>query len=98
MVRVRRNDDTIDIENLDDLYRVVKEVRTDDEPLILVINGVEETISPAPKRQRRQRQITEEDYEATMSTFGAWKGLVDTDQMKQELYAARGSRRRTVDL
>ncbi|MGH2559135.1 MAG: hypothetical protein ACRDJH_08725 [Thermomicrobiales bacterium] len=159
MIRVRRKEETVDIANLDDLYRVVKEVRKAEEPLILVIDeGQDIVVDPAPRRRSRRtreereqadyeaflssagswkglidpeefkrqiragrghgstrsddeestappaskrpgrtREKTEADYEATMSTFGAWKGLVDTEQMKKEVYAARGSKRRTGD-
>jgi hypothetical protein len=52
----------------------------------------------APPGKRRGRARTKEDYEAVLATFGGWRGLVDAEQLKRDLKAARGSDRPPVEL
>ena len=43
-------------------------------------------LSPAPVTRRRLRgkTVTDEDREAAMAVFGAWKGRVDPEQFKRQ--------------
>lgn len=97
MVKVKRKDETIEIENLDDFFRVVKEVRREEEPLILVIDGVEEIVAPTPRRRRRTpAERRKADDEAFMASFGAWKGLIDRDEFMRRVREGRSSQRPVV--
>ena len=53
----------------------------------------------APKKPRRRgRKKTAADYEAFLSAFGSWKGIVDTEQLKKDIAAARSDHRPPVEL
>ena len=42
-----------------------------------------------PTPQRKTPKKTKADYEAFKAAAGGWKGLVDTEQLKQDIYESR---------
>ena len=102
MVTVKRNDSTVEIRDLDDLYRVVKELRAHHEPLLdQTDNGDEIIFHPGPGLRGRRRTSEERakaDDEAFLSSTGSWVGHLDPEEFKRQIKAARGSRRPFVDL
>ncbi len=75
----------IEINNLDDLSKVVEESQIEREPLVLLgDNEAKFEIPPASKLTGEERLT------ALRSTYGSWKGLVDTELLKRNIYASRG--------
>lgn len=103
MVAAKLKNTVVEIRDLDDLLRVVKEVRAENEPLVIEIGGGQEfVVNPAPRQDKRRRRTPEErikaDDEAFMSSAGSLAGLFDPDEFRQQYRAARGSRRTPVVL
>ncbi|MGH2559390.1 MAG: hypothetical protein ACRDJH_10015 [Thermomicrobiales bacterium] len=48
--------------------------------------------------RRIEFKPTPEQIDALRSAFGGWKGLIDTDELKAQIKAARGSNRPTYKL
>ena len=72
------------------LSAVFKRVVHDQEVVVVERNGVAAEFRPAPETAPRQRQAkTQADHEAFLSSAGAWKDLVDTEQLKADIYASR---------
>lgn len=44
------------------------------------------------------KAVTQADIDAVMAVAGAWKGLVDTEQLKRDLDAGRSDSRPPVEL
>jgi hypothetical protein len=73
------------IENLDDLVDVVTSSWQAREPLILIGNHDERyEFHPATELTDKQNR------EALLATRGSWKGLVDGEKLKRDIYASRG--------
>lgn len=102
MVTVTRKDPSVEIRDVNDLYRVLKEVRAQDERLVLQIDTGDETIFEASPRRPRQRRTREEraqtDEAAFLSSAGSWRGHLDPERFKRQIKAARGSRRPFVEM
>ena len=91
----------IDISAMPELARLAEEVARTGERRVLRRGDVEVAVLiPARPRARRQRgkTLTPAQTAAVLSTAGGWKGLVDGEQFKREIKAARGSRRPPVEL
>ena len=83
-----------------DLVRLAEEVARTGTPRVLR-RGDEEVavLSPAKARRRfKVKRITEEDIAASLATAGSWKDLVDTEQLKRDLDAARSDDSPHVEL
>lgn len=81
----------IDITDVPDALRIAEEVRRDGEPRILRRDGEDLAILtplPRPKRRRRDRTLSQEDYEAFRSAAGGWKDI-DTDKLIENIYESR---------
>lgn len=101
MVTVKRMNSTVEIHDLDDLYRVVKEARAQEEPLIIETDdGDEIAVNPAPRRARRRTMEarTQADEEAFLSSFGSWQDHLDPDEFIRQVSAGRGSSRPFVEI
>ena len=79
----------VEIHNLDDLLEIVESSRDEHELLILVGEG-EERFEVAPSDTAESGTISREQLERAMSAAGAWKDLVDTEQLKRDIYQSRG--------
>src|SRR2546426_886729 len=76
----------IDITTIPDLARIVEEVETTKKPRELRRdNQTVAVILPAINK----REKTRADYEAFKSAAGGWKGLVDTEKLKRDIYESR---------
>jgi hypothetical protein len=81
----------VDVATCPDLLTLAEEVARTRTPRVIA-RGDEDlaVLSPAkPKRRLKGKQITEEDIAASLAAAGSWKGLVDTEQLKRDLDAAR---------
>ena len=100
MVTVKRKSESVEVRDVDDLYRVLKEIRAEDEPLVIQGDNGDEIILPPGPRRRAKRRTEEErakvDEEAFLSSAGSWKDLIDVDEFKRQYKAARGSNRPPV--
>lgn len=81
----------IDISNMPDLMRLVKEVEATKKPRKLVRNNKPVAVlmptntSLSPKKKRPK---TKADYEAFRAAFGSWSD-VDTEALLKNIYADR---------
>lgn len=66
--------------------RVLRENET-----VLVEKGAGEVVALKPVRRkgRKRRERTAADREAFLSSAGGWKGLVDTEKLKEDIYESR---------
>ncbi len=66
-------------------------VHRHEEVLIENEHGEIALLKPAPlkKQPRKRRTITDEDHQAFLSSAGSWKGLVDTEKLKQDIRESR---------
>jgi hypothetical protein len=89
MVTALVKEKKIEIKNLDDLASVVETTRQSHESLILIGDqDARVKVDPA-------RTMTDEERRAAFeASYGAWKGLVDTEKLKRDIYASRGQRDR----
>src|SRR5258708_3848690 len=82
----------IDISNKPDLRHLAEEVWASRKPRILKVHGellvLVTPVKPAAKRGRK-REKTKADFEAFRSAAGGWKGLVDTEKLKKDIYESR---------
>jgi hypothetical protein len=78
---------TIDISDHPAFRALVEQVARTREPKRLRVNGMEAevVIRPARARGRRAPLKPEEREKILRASFGAWKGLIDPDQLKREL-------------
>ena len=91
----------VDISTMPDLARLAEEVRSTGTPRRLRRGGEDVAIlSPARPRRRtlKGKTVTQADIDAVMALAGAWKGQVDTEQLKRDLDAARSDGRPPVEL
>jgi hypothetical protein len=81
----------IDIEAESDFSEVVSEVVASHLPVIVRMAGEDVAlISPIAKWQPGEpREYTEEELAEFMATGGGWKGIVDTDALRDALAESR---------
>lgn len=78
----------IDVRAIPALAALAKQVAREGRAVVLREGDTDlALVSPArPVRRRRgRRAVTDADRAATLSTFGAWKGNVDPDALKQQI-------------
>ena len=77
----------IDIRTIPELDRLVEEVRTTGKPRRLRRDNTDVAIlSPTrPRRRPKGKTITPADRAAARSAFGAWKDIVDPEELKRQL-------------
>jgi hypothetical protein len=97
-----RAPDRVDISAMPDLIRLAEEVAQTGQPLVLH-RGDEEVavLVPAGERRRKRRTprtLTPAQREAVLSTAGGWVGLIDAEQFKRDIKAARSDHRPPVKL
>jgi hypothetical protein len=85
----------VDVTNSPDLARLAEEVRATLQPRCLEKNGealamvTPVAIKKGAGKQRGRRAPTAADREAFLSSFGAWRGLVDGEQLKRNIAVSR---------
>jgi hypothetical protein len=91
---------TIDITNNPELRRLGNEVRESGEPIVLQADGEDVAIVQPLDRSQPHLDFkpTEEQIRITMSAAGGWKGIIDPDELKAQIKAARGSKRPVIKL
>jgi hypothetical protein len=82
----------IDIRSLPDLMRLAEEVKATKTPRVL--KKADETVAilmpvGTVTKPKKKRGKTKADYEAFKSAAGGWKGVVDTEQLKRDIYESR---------
>jgi len=91
----------IDISTIPELARLVDEVQRTNQPRRLRRDNTDVAIlapaHPTPSR-RRGKAVTQADIAASLAAVGSWQGLVDPEQLKADLDAARGDTRPPVEL
>lgn len=89
----------LDISDNPQLSRLAAEVSSSQVCIVLVKDGEElAEIRPAKRRIARDPGKAEKALEAFRSAAGGWRGLIDSEQLKRDLKAARGSDRPPVQL
>jgi ABC-type metal ion transport system substrate-binding protein len=82
----------IDISANPELLRIAEEVAATKTPRELKRdNQTVAVIMPASKASapKKRRVKTKADYEAFKSAAGSWKGLIDVEQFKKDIYESR---------
>jgi hypothetical protein len=80
----------VDISDMPELLRLAEEVQATNEPYVLQREGKEiAAVVPLKPARRKERTKTEADYEAFRSSAGAWRDLVDTDRLIEDIYESR---------
>lgn len=60
-----------------------RELKRDNKPIALIM-----PIRQTNPRQKKRRK-TEANYEAFKAAAGGWKGLINTEQLKKDIYESR---------
>ena len=102
MVLAKLKDTSVEINDVGDLLRVVRQVHSSEEPLVIQGDGGHEFVVPASPHSKRRRKTPEEkakaDEEAFRSAAGGWKDLFDDpEELIKQIYDARGQRPRSID-
>lgn len=105
MAKTREAVEVTDVTDAAEVRRLAEAVRASGRPLLLRVAGrdvarLEPLPVPAPTdptaepgrfgTKKPGDPITDEDSAAALSAAGSWAGLVDTEQLKADLAAARG--------
>jgi hypothetical protein len=83
----------IDISGLPEVIRLAEEVRAAQKARVLRRDGEDLAlvVPLRPARTRRARKAkTQADHDAFLSSFGTWRELVDTEQLKRDIQESRG--------
>ena len=86
----------VDVTNAPELLRLAEQVRTSKQPYVLS-RGDEPIAVVSPVTKRRMRGPTQADLAATLSSAGAWKGLVDAEALKQQINEGRSDHRAAIE-
>ncbi len=85
----------IEIDDRDDVVRLVEELETEHAPVILRHDGRDVAlITPLGRRRPAEapllwKEITEEDRAASRAALGGWAGNVDVDRLRAALRESR---------
>lgn len=87
--------ESFDITHAAELRRLAEEVRDRQESRMLRAEDEDVAILvPVPRRRRRGEGVEDRAaFDAVMAAAGGWRGIVDTEQLKEDIKAARGSDR-----
>jgi hypothetical protein len=88
----------IDVTDAPDLLRLAEQVEATQEPTVLQRNGQDIAVLRPVRKRRSARLPSPEDIAVSMSAAGSWKGLIDAEQFKRQVYSSRGSKRPPVKL
>jgi hypothetical protein len=89
----------IDVSNYPDLLRLVDDIH-DDEPRVLRRGGEDVAVLTLLPGRPDPGDLSPDtdDVAAFLAAAGGWRDLIDAEQFKHDVYAARGSDRPTVEL
>ncbi len=81
----------VDISNVPELVRLAQEVKAANEPRILQSEGEDiALLMPVTSTSKRHKKArSESDYEAFLDSAGGWRELVDTEELKENIYESR---------
>jgi hypothetical protein len=80
----------IDVDESPELIRLIDQISASEEGAVLRRNGqAVAAIRPLKGRRTRRQRPTQEDIDAFKAAAGAWKDLVDGDQLIADIYADR---------
>ena len=82
----------IDISNMPELVRLVEELKTTNTPRLLKKDSKDVALLipvDSAAKSKRKAGKTQADFEAFKSSAGGWKGLVDTEKLKRDIYESR---------
>src|SRR5687768_6853479 len=92
----------LDVSTMPDLARLAEEVAQSGRTLVLQHGDRDlAVLMPAGSHKRKHQKIrtlTAEQREAFLSSAGGWVGVVDADQFKHDMEAARSDRRSPLNL
>ena len=85
----------VDITHLAELRRLAEEVRERRESRVLRVGDEDlALLVPLPRPPHPgEETVARAAFEAVMKAAGGWRGIVDTEQLKEEINASRGSDR-----
>lgn len=78
-----------EIRNLDDLLNAV-ETSIGGQVALVLIGDREERIEVSPSPQIPDEELLKRKRAAFEAAFGSWQGLVNTEQLKRDIYESRG--------
>ena len=91
----------VDITTMPELVRLAHQVLRTRTPMPLEEGGEVVAFLVPPRPRRRRPHVappTPAQRKALLSSIGSWKGLLDAEQFKREIKAARSSKRPSVEL
>lgn len=91
---------TVDVSDLPDVARLAREVARDGRPRVLPADSCDLAVLTPTRRRRRLKgkRVTQSDIDRVMALAGAWNDLVDAEQLKRDLDAARSDNTPPVEL
>jgi hypothetical protein len=88
----------IDVSGSPELLRLAEEVRATNTPRVLSRNHEPIAVVVPLRRHPSPRRPSPEDVAATISSAGAWKDLVDAEELKRQIREARSDHRPPIEL
>jgi len=88
----------IDVSGSPELLRLAEEVRATNTPRVLSRDHEPLAVVVPIRKRVSPKQPSPEDIAATLSSAGAWKGLVDAEALKRQIREARSDHRPPIDL
>jgi hypothetical protein len=98
MVTAVAKETVLDVSNAPELLRLAEEVRASNTPRVLSRDDEPLAVVVPVRRPRKAKRPTAEDLAATLSTAGAWQGLVDAVELKRQIKEARSDHRPPIEL
>lgn len=92
------NEFYLDVANAPELLRLAEEVRASNRPRVLSRDREPIAVVMPIRQVRRSKRHTAEDLAATLASAGAWKGLVDAEELKRQIKEARSDHRPPIEL
>lgn len=82
----------IDVGTSPDLRRLVQEIRAGGEPIVLWENGEEVAVVLPANRvvdTPARPALSDAEHRAFLATAGGWEGLIDVDEVLQDVHESR---------
>ncbi len=88
----------VDITNIPELLRLAEEVQATNSRRVLRRDSEDIAVLMPLRKRRAAKRPSPADVEATLSSAGGWKGLVDVEELKRQIKEGRGDHRPPVQL